>query len=326
MNYLNDNNFHSKNLIEDSYADFNLDNIFCVFKSIYNIFYLVYTNEINALISYDLMNDKKIIEIRNSHNNYITNYRHHLDSKNKTDLLISISCEDNNIKLWNANKWECILNLENINFKGYLFSACFLKENNLKEIYIITSNAIEYPEPIKVFNLKGDKLKEINNKNDITYFIDVYYENNNMYIITGNLGYIKCFDYINDCIYHKYCDIDDNKGHCSLIIFDDKLIDSGFDGNIRIWKFHTGFLLYKIKITNSALYGISLWRKEYLFACSTDKIIKIIDLKSNKIIGNLIGYNNRVLTIIKSFIHPKYGECLISQGYQNEQIKLWIKK
>ena len=56
-----------------------------------------------------------------------------------------------------------------------------------------------------------------------------------------------------------------------------------------------------------------------------DKIINIIELKSNKIIGNLIGYNNRVLAI-KNFIHPKYGECLISQGYQNEQIKLWIKK
>ena len=41
MNNFKYYNFYSKNLIEDSYADFNLDNIFCVFKSIFNIFYLV---------------------------------------------------------------------------------------------------------------------------------------------------------------------------------------------------------------------------------------------------------------------------------------------
>ena len=47
-----------------------------------------------------------VIELKNSHNQYITNFRHYLEEKNKRDLIMSISCQDNNIKIWNVNKLE----------------------------------------------------------------------------------------------------------------------------------------------------------------------------------------------------------------------------
>jgi len=86
---------------------------------------------------------------------------------------MSLSDLDNHIKLWDGNKWECILILEKINKQGFLNSACFLSENN--NIYIVTSNwNFENNEGIKVYNIKGEKIKEINNSDDNTVYIKSY--------------------------------------------------------------------------------------------------------------------------------------------------------
>ena len=62
-----------------------------------------------------------------------------------------------------------------MNKVGTLLSACFLKDN--KENYIISSNRHwTNNEFIKVFDFNGNKIKEINSSNDVTFFIDVYYE------------------------------------------------------------------------------------------------------------------------------------------------------
>ena len=53
-----------------------------------------------------------------------------------------------------------------------------------------------------------------------------------------------------------------------------------------------------------------------------DKKIKLIDLKIGRIINELTGHSKDVLTI-KTINHPKYGKCLISQGLEDDQIKLW---
>ena len=78
-------------------------------------------------------------EIKNAHNKVIANFRYHLDNKNKRDLIISISPEDNNIKLWNINNLECLLNLSNIYEEGLINSACFLEDynNNINDFYKI---------------------------------------------------------------------------------------------------------------------------------------------------------------------------------------------
>ena len=115
----------SKYIVKDAYAPYIKQNTFCVFKSIYDIFYLIYTSKNNSIIFYNLLDDKKINEIKNTHKQYITNYRHYLDNYNKRDLIISLSLDDNNLKLWNVNNYECLLNIENVNKNGGLLSACF---------------------------------------------------------------------------------------------------------------------------------------------------------------------------------------------------------
>ena len=104
-----------------------------------------------------------------------------------------------------------------------------------------------------------------------------------------------------------------------------KLVESCYDGNIRIWNFYTGKLLNKIRIGYNWLYGICLWDKDYLFVGSSDKAIKLINITNGYIAKNLTGHSDPVLTI-KKISHPKYGQCLLSQGYNEDQIKLWINK
>ena len=55
----------------------------------------------------------------------------------------------------------------------------------------------------------------------------------------------------------------------------------------------------------------------------TNNSIKLIDLNTKKVIKDLNGHKKRILSI-KKIIHPKYGECLISQDADDSQIKLWI--
>ena len=341
INQYENNNFSDPNnvkyqydLTEDSYCQYSfLDNIFCVFKSIDKILYLIYINENKSIIFYNLINKQKISEIKKAHKLSIFNFRHYLDKINKRDLILSISF-GNNIKVWDIKNLKCLLNMENIYDCGTIYSACFINDNN--QNYIITSNS-DYPSNfglIKIFDFNGNKVKEINNSNDSTFFIDTYYDKRFLkyYIITGNYDYVKSYDYNNNKMYRKYCDSEDKEKdkscHISIVINDFeneiKMIESSYDGNIRIWNFHSGDLLKKIYVSKYQLNGICLWNNNYLFVGCHDKNIKLIELNKEKII-DIVGHKKYVLTI-KKIIHPNFGECLISQGPLDDQIKLWINQ
>ena len=221
--------------------------------------------------------------------------------------------------------------------KGILPSSCFLNYNN--EIYIITSDLslLGKSEPIKVFDLKGNKINEIKYSNDMTYYVDTYYENKNnvlnAYIIAGNPGFTKSYLYNANKLYHKYWErdcLDRTLNNFESIIVNNKeeivkIICCNHIGKILVYDFHKNILLNKILIDNKykCFTGICLWDNNYLLAGSDDDTIKIIDLKNGKIIKSLIGHNNCV-TCVKTFFHSRYGKCLLSKGEEDEQIKLWI--
>ena len=100
-----------KNIANDSFAKFVKMHTFSIFNSIYDILYLIYSTKKNTIIFYNLINNQKIVKIKNAHKNPITNIRHYLDNSNKRDLIMSISLEDNNLKLWNVKYAECLLNI-----------------------------------------------------------------------------------------------------------------------------------------------------------------------------------------------------------------------
>ena len=267
---------------------------------------------------YNLNEQKLVKEIQNAHIEYqVTNFRHLVDEIKKRDILMSISADSRNVRLWDIKNWELLTNITNIYKTGYLYSASFLIDDN--KYYIATSNSSQNSESIKIFDFYGSQTKEIHNSNEDTYFIDTYYDKKlyKYYILTGNIGYVKSYDYSENKLYYKYYDPGNNRGHDSIAIDNSKevikLIESSGDGFIRIWKFHNGLLINKIYTGNNELRGLCLWNNNYLFVGSTDNTIKLIELKNGLIIKSLIGYNNEVCTI-KKINHPTFGECIITQG------------
>ena len=330
-----------RDITKESFIIPNIDNTFCIFKAINGKLNVIYSNIKNSIISFDIINNKKIIEIKDAHKRSITNFRHYLDNLNTRDLILSISSIDRNIKVWNNKNWECCGNFKNIYTKGAINSAFFLNNNN--ENYIVVGNNSK--EKIKVIDFNEKEIKEINESEINTYFIDIYYDNklNKNFILSGNPGFVRAYDYDENKIYHQYNEIiiknnetekvDDEDDECNYI--DDsrfsivvnckeeviELIDSCSDGNIRIYNFHSGELIKKIE-ASVGLYGLCLWDNNYLFVGCKDNSIKLIELDTGKIVKTLKGHNNCVITI-KKIIDPKYGDYLLSQGLINDGIKLW---
>ena len=300
-------------------------NTFCVFTSINDIINLIYSNY-GLIVTYDLINRQLLNKVRTL-DFEISNFRHYLDKNNKRDLMLSIS-STNIIKLWDIKNMECLINIKGIySCEQNLKSVCLLNDKN--QWYILTSSCLNC-EDILLFDLKGKQLKQISS-NDETYFIDTYYDKNlsKNFILTGNNGYIKSYLYDENCkLYHKYSD-NDKKEHYNIIINEIeneiKLIESCWDGYIRIWNFHSQKLLKKIKINDFIILDICLWNDKYIFVGSTDNTIKLIYLENGEIINNLDGYNPDPITI-KKIIHPKYGEFLISQGFNDNKINIWLNK
>ena len=319
----------SKEIVNDAYNFDGVINAFCVFQSFDNLIYIVYATRFKSIISFNLIDNKKIKEIKNAHNDKITNFRYCLDKINKKVLIISISCHNNNIKLWKTTNLELLHNFENLNESGNLRAACFI--SIFKNIFIIVSNSNNFDKakPIKLYDLKGNQTKEISNSKDDTYFIDSYYDEklSKYYIITGNYYDVKSYDLDENKLYKKYFDQFSKEHFCAIINDKEeqtKLIESSKDGNVRVWDFHSGKLIYKIQVSMNRLYDLCLWDNRYLLVACGEEIIKLIDLKIRKKLNTFHDFNSVIS--LKKINHPKFGDCLISQGNEIEQIMLWVKK
>ena len=304
---------------------------FNVFKSIISIIYLVYSNNNNSIISFDLINNQQLNEIKQAHQEPITSFRYCIDEINHKELIMSVSEKNNNIKIWNLKNLELIYNFENINEIGCLYSACFFKNNN-NQIYIVTSNNTnKCPFYIQIFNVNGGKIKDINDSDDNTFFIDIYYYSSlsKNYIITGNYSYVKSYDYDNNQLYFEYKDkVNCYSNHTSLIINKKdntiRLIESSMAGYIRIWNFHTKKLLRKIKNCDG-INSICLWNDGYIFIGCLHKNIRLLEIETESFIKDInshYGYENVI--DIKKITHPIYGECLVYQG--SNQINYLLNK
>ena len=324
-----------KDISEKAYFPCVIDGTFAVFNSrINNTTLLVYGSKNYSLKIDDLINKKNIKIIESAHDNDIVSIKYFNDEINYRDLILSLSCFDKMVKIWDTTSWECISKI--ISYKkdnnSFISSACLLFSKEEKDIYIITSSDSQKDE-IKIFSFDGYNIGNIHgSKEDKSYFLDVYFDENRKtnYIISGNNKNVKSYNFSKREIYKKYED-KSNNDHMSVKIYENKkdekinLIESCVDGLVCVWNFHSGELLIKIECCKGIqLRGICIWDDNNIFVGGDDNSIKLIDFKSGKLLKSYTGQSGTICTLSKIFIQ-KLGECLISGSNNYEQIKLWCE-
>ena len=237
--------------IKDAFCDYYINNSFCVFTSLNSQIIIVYSTKDYSLNFMDIEKESILKIIEKAHTKNITNIRYFLDTINKRDLILSISKEIPEIKIWNLSNFECLLKLSKIYKKGEIYSSCILNRNNKN--YILVSNydkSATFPIYIFDFSIKKSLL---NQSNDKIYYIDSFInENKNIskaYVITANETCIKSYDFDNNYLYKKYVEINEHSSHLYFIVYiiNDviNLIESDNLGKIRIWNFEKAILLKK---------------------------------------------------------------------------------
>ena len=293
---------HTKIIDSPKYYEKNNNyNTFYAFKSIDDIFYLVYIKDGTRIVFYNLIDERKVIDIYTDSNPYSDNtlieIKYLFDQNNKRDLLLSLS-KNFILKLWNINNFECLFEIK-IDFPEFLTGCNYLGIIRLNDTsYNILVS--DWRRSIKIFDLNGNKLKDNyrnnlipNNKiQDFKYleFMDTYYDKklNKTFIFMFHNGYIELkynklysLDYQKGKFYQEY---DGIYGYFGQIIINDddenliKVIYLINYDSIGIFNFHSGKLLNKINLIvipfqNSyfvdeyhydIIYSLNFWNNNYI--------------------------------------------------------------
>ena len=309
------------------------DNTFLLFKSSQEIFYLIYSTLTRSIISYDISNKNKnqfFCEIKNAHDDYIDNFRYSYDSKNKRDLILSLSSGNNIIKIWNLKNWECILDIKNIYKYGSILSACFLLDEHLNYNYIVICNFFMYNIKLIDISQKEEKNQIIESEINTYLFIDTYYDidQSKYYIITGNNCNVNSYDVSQKSLYRTYETVNSTNHKTAQVFSDRKKIVKIFfpskEGYILIFNFHSGEMINKILCgnNNTILIGFCLWDENFAFTGGNNKNLILIDLNEGKMIKEFKEHKQWICSI-KTIKHNSLGQILVTHGLDNK-IKLWM--
>ena len=319
----------SKTLTNSSYIEYTMDNAFDAFTTLSGNVLLVYATKFKSIECFDIVKQKFIKTLLNAHTSLILIIKYYCPKFMKKEIILSSSnAPDYCVKIWDIKNWTCILNFNKIYDKGNMLAVCLQFDEFQKESYIFTSNDFG---PIKIWGFNGKFIKNINkSENNETYFLDTYYDDLLLkyFLICGEMKCCKSYELNTHQLFRTYLDNTSCAEHTSAFINKNgntvELVECEFYGYIRIWNFRSGDLIKKIEVCKRIpLVSMCLWNKNYLLASCVDYTIKLIDFKNYAFIKSFNGHNNEVSTI-KKIMHPTYGECLISQGLANEQIKMWI--
>jgi WD40 repeat protein len=321
-NEINGLNYKTYCIINDSYCPILIDNSFVVFESIKNMAYLIYSTKNKYIVAYNLTYRDIESKIPSNHSEYISNFKYCFNSFINKELIMSISFKDSQLKIWRFEDWQCIIDIKNVYFSGYLYSACFLNKQN--HYYFVTSNWKEskFCELIKVYDYKRNIVKSINNSKYNSFLIKTLYNKEDTYILVCNEDNIKSYDYNKNDLFKLY---KDSYSFCKLLSFQIyknnqrfKILGSCQDRIIRVWDFFTGKLMNKIEYELNELRGIITYNESILIGIE-DNLIQFIDLKNHKKIITLNKHEDKISSIQKKLL-KNYGSCIFSQSFDNKII------
>ena len=315
---------YKEDICSSAHKTNSIDKVFCAFKAFSGESLVVWGTPHYNIEIYDLEKAKIINTISKAHNQTIFSCRHYANKKHRIDYIIT-SSYDRTVKVWDLKTYSYIVNIPSAHSGYYIYSVSIVCDEKEDTNYIITSAPNEY---MKIWDFNGKYIRNCGQNDESTYFIDVYYDNKERknYILNANSVDVKSYSFKNGEIYHKYRGTPQT-WHMSVVVNDTRtqqiLIESDGNGYIRMWDFHTANLIKTIESSPTLnLRGICLWNDDYLFAAGNDYQVKLFDLTKGKMVKSFKGHSSTVCTIEK-VVHPKYGECLISQGLEGK-LKLWV--
>ena len=318
----------TKTLTKTSYIEYSIDNAFDAFETKSGELLMVFSTKFKSIEIFDIIKQKFKKTILNAHNSMILSLKYYRPKFLEKELILSSSNNpDFNVKIWDMQNWSCIFNINKIYDKGNMLAVCILFDEYQKESYIFTSNDSGC---IKIYNMNEKFIKNITKtENNETYFLDTYYDDKELkyFLIAGEMKCVKSYELNTHQLFRTYLDTNSFAEHTSAFIYkkegNAELVECEFYGYVRIWNFHSGNLIKKIEVCKRIpLVSMCLWNNNYLLTSCVDHTIKLIDFKNQYYLKDLRGHSNEVCTI-KKIVHPTLGECLISQGLANEQIKMW---
>lgn len=320
-----------------------LNESFDVFKSIKdNNTYLIISNKENNNIEIIDIYSKKILKSIEGNNSKFILIKYYLNPKKQKEYLITVDIKGI-IKIIsisdNYNIMSTITSPKEFQ-NMWLFINCALlfniQINSQKMDILIVSSRTRYMEehPTKIYNIyNGLLLKDVSNteKNQTRFIIPWYNEmNDQYYIIECCEDLLVIVNILHNEIYAKL-EEERFKSYSSGFVHKkddvDYLYVSTSCSEVSIWNLIDKKLVKKIIISkiynNIRLYGLILWNENYLIVMDdTNKAIKIIDLREDKIISYIKHKHKSSVRCIKRIKHKDFGECLLTAGDDNK-IKLW---
>ena len=320
-----------------------LNESFDVFTSIQdNNTYLIISNEKNNNIEIINIYTKELKKSIEGNNTKFILLKYYLNIQKKTEYLITADLKDI-IKIINiSDNYKIISTIKsprefqnNWNFINCAVLFNIQIGSQFMDI-IMVSTRERYMEsyPTKIYNIhNGLFLKDISNtKTNKTRFIIPWYneKDEQYYLIECCEDLLIIVNILHNEIYAKL-DEERFKSYSSGFIYKKKDIDYLYVSNscseINIYNLMNKELEKKIKVSikhdNIRLYGLLLWNENYLVVIDdTNKAIKIIDLKIDKVVSFINNKHKESVRCVKRIKHKIYGECLLTGGDDNS-IKLW---
>ena len=307
--------------------------IFEVFKSIkdekeYLLSPDYKTNKINVIS----LNDNKIIKSLETHESHITSIRYFVNIQNNKEFFVSTD-QSNIVIIWDISNDYKIKSKIETNYNDYILSCLLIFNINssLYKNYLVTSCSCN--GFTKLYDFETNLLiKNIGiTENNLTNYLMFWQneKNNNYYIIECCFKKICIYNLLNNNELYAEL-ISQNSAyseHFSGIVYNnddvDFLLVCTNNGYIEMWDLFKKILSLSININGSKLMDIIQWNNKYIIASDYEnQCIKIIDITQMKIIGNYSGEGIISVKKIKKINNPKYGQGILSSGYDNK-IKLW---
>ena len=314
------------------------NDVFEVYKSMKNQeTYLAYPNKKGNLDIIIIKNLQLFISL-NFHKDDINIVKYFINKKNNYEYLISVDKSSTIIICDINNDYSNIYQINKKVSRGYISSSllCFLNLNNdINDIIIFSYNIKEYTY---IYSLdKKQKIKEIEKTNGHnTYYIILWFnKNENLnYLIELSDGNIYVYNILDDSLYYNLTlDIFNYSEYNSGFIYsknnNDFLVVCNKIGEVNIWDMENKNLFSYINLNKGYgknkiyLSNILQWSKRYMIVCEYDnKGFKIIDIDTLNILTSIRGKHSGGIIWGKKFVHPNYGECLLTTG-KGDSIILW---